>query len=228
MKSFDVERRQRDVLALAGHPVVEGDRLLVAEVRSDEVGVVDPAVVDVAAGLHLRLDLLDHVAFLDEVVVELDAGDLGEGLGEGLRLVFVRRDRLGDDVDLHAGEGLRGVDEPLHLLELLVLRERRGLELAVDPAPRLVHAGEGRACASIIAAALAPASRSSCLYWQPHRCSSQTSRVAFDPVFSGRSGRRIRLPFAPTRSGTPPPRREGKGRKPTTGPGRRARARRDG
>ena len=43
------------------------------------------------------------------------------------------------------GEGLGGIDEPLHLLHLVVLRERRGLELAVDPAPRLVHAGKRRA-----------------------------------------------------------------------------------
>ena len=86
---------------------VSGDRLLVAEMRADQVGIVDPGVVDVLAGLHLGLDLLDDVAFLDEVVRDLDAGDLGEGLGQRLGLVFVGGDRLGDDVDLHAGEGLR-------------------------------------------------------------------------------------------------------------------------
>ena len=73
-----VERRQGHVLALARHPVVASDGLLVAKMRADEIGIVDPAVVDIAAGLHLGLDLLDHVAFLDEVVGELDAGDLAE------------------------------------------------------------------------------------------------------------------------------------------------------
>jgi hypothetical protein len=100
--------------------------LLVAEVRADQVGIVDPAVVDVLAGLHLRLELLDDVAFLDQVVRQLDAGDLAEGLGQRLRFVFMRGDRLRDDLDLHAGEGLRGIDEPLHLLLLLLLGERRG------------------------------------------------------------------------------------------------------
>ena len=66
-------------------------------------------------------------------------------LASVLRLVFMGRDRLGDDVDLHAGEGLRRVHEPFHLLQLLVLGERRGLEFAVDPAAGLLHAGEGGA-----------------------------------------------------------------------------------
>ena len=55
---------------------VSGDGLLVAEMGADQVGVVDLGVVDVLAGLHLGLDLLDDVAFLDQVVGDLDAGDL--------------------------------------------------------------------------------------------------------------------------------------------------------
>jgi hypothetical protein len=87
-------------------------------------------------GLHRGLQLLDHVAFLDQVVLDLDAGDLLERLGERLRLVLVRRDRLRDDRDLLDPLGLEllgGLDEPLHLLRLLGLRERRRRELAVDP-----------------------------------------------------------------------------------------------
>ncbi len=86
---------------------VSGDRLLVAEMGADQVGIVDPGVVDVLARLHLRLDLLDDVAFLDEVVLELDPGDLRERLGQRLGLVVMGGDGFGDDVDLHAVEGLR-------------------------------------------------------------------------------------------------------------------------
>ena len=68
--------------------------------RTDQVRIADPAVVDALARLHAGLQLLDHVAFLDQVVLDGDAGDLGEGLGERLALVFVRRDGLGNDRDL--------------------------------------------------------------------------------------------------------------------------------
>ena len=67
----DVERRQGDVLALAGHEVGQRDRLVVAIVRADQVGVVDTAVIDVLAGLHLGLQLLDDIGLLDEVVLTL-------------------------------------------------------------------------------------------------------------------------------------------------------------
>ena len=42
-------------------------------------------------------------------------------------------ENFGHGVDLHAGEGLRRIDEPLHLRHLLVLAQRGGLELVVDP-----------------------------------------------------------------------------------------------
>ena len=132
MKSLTSSMGIGDVLALAGHVVRQCDGLAVAEMRADQVGIVDPAVVHVLAGLHLGLQLLDDVTFLDDVVLELDAGELGERLGQRLRLVFVGRDGLGDDVDLHALEGLGGLGEPLQLLLLLVLRQRRGLEFR-DP-----------------------------------------------------------------------------------------------
>ncbi len=112
--------------------------------RADEIGVVDPAVVDIAAGLHLGLDLLDDVAFLDDVVLHPDTGDLGKGLGQRLGLVLVRGDRLGDDADIQVGEGLGGIDEPLHLLHLIFLGQRRGLELVIDPLLRRRLVGPGR------------------------------------------------------------------------------------
>jgi hypothetical protein len=78
-------------LPVVGHPVGQVAGLLVAPVRADQVGVVDIGVIDVFAGLHLRLQLLDHVAFADQVVGDLDAGDLGEGLGQHLGFIFVGR-----------------------------------------------------------------------------------------------------------------------------------------
>ena len=129
----DVEHRIGDVLAVLGHPVRQVDRLAVTEVRSDEIGVVDPAIIDVLARLHLGLDLFHHVAFLDDVVLDLDAGDFGERLGQRLRLVFMRRQRLRDDVDFHALVGFGGLGEPFHFLLLVRLGQGRGLEFAVDP-----------------------------------------------------------------------------------------------
>jgi len=112
-------------------------------VRADQVRIVDPAVIQILAGLHLRLDLLDHVAFLDQVVRDLDAGDGRKRRGQHFRLVGVGRDRLGDNLDLHAGEGFRGIDEPLHLLFLVGARERRHVaDLLVEERLGLVHSCE--------------------------------------------------------------------------------------
>jgi hypothetical protein len=83
-------------------------------VGADQVGVVDIGVIDVLARLHLGLQLFDHVAFADQVMGDLDAGDRGEGRGQHLGFVFVGRDGFGDDLDLHARQGLGGIDEPLH------------------------------------------------------------------------------------------------------------------
>ena len=82
----DVEHRVGDVLALARHPVGQVDGALQARMRADQVGVVDIAVIEVAVRLHLRLNRLDDLAFAEDLVVHLDAGDLLEGLGQHLRL----------------------------------------------------------------------------------------------------------------------------------------------
>jgi hypothetical protein len=100
--------------------------LLVAPVGADQVGVVDIGVIDVLARLHLRLQLFDHVAFADQVMGDLDAGDGGEGRGQHLGLVFMRGDGFGHDLDVHARRrGLGGVDEPLHLGFLIGAGQRR-------------------------------------------------------------------------------------------------------
>ncbi len=111
----DVQRGQRHVLALARHEVRQRHHEAVAQVRADQVAVVHVHVVDALARLHLRLQLLDDVAFLDQVVLDLDASDLLEGLGQRLRLVDVGVDRLGHDVDRLPAVRLGRVAEPLQL-----------------------------------------------------------------------------------------------------------------
>ena len=87
--------------------------------RADQVAVVDVGVIEVAVGLHLRLNRLHHFALAEHLVVDLDAGDFLERLGQRLRFIVMRRDRLRQHVDFHALERLGGLDEPLHLLDLL-------------------------------------------------------------------------------------------------------------
>ena len=120
MKSSTSRVGQGHILALARHPVGQVDHEAVSEVGADQVGVVDVGVEDVLAGLHLGLQLLDDVTFLNQIVGDLDAGDLFEGLGEDFRLVFVSRNGFRDDLDFHALEGLGGLDEPFHFLHLFV------------------------------------------------------------------------------------------------------------
>jgi hypothetical protein len=48
--------------------------------RADQVRVVDIAVIEIAVGLHLRLHRLHDLAFAEDLVVDLDAGDFFKGL----------------------------------------------------------------------------------------------------------------------------------------------------
>ncbi len=48
-------------------------------------------------------------------------------------LVFVDAENLRDAADLHPLEGLRGLDEPLHLGHLLLFVQGRGLKFRIDP-----------------------------------------------------------------------------------------------
>ena len=143
-KVIHIEVREGHVLAGASHPVREIDGLLVAVMRSDQIGIVDPAVINILAGLHLGLDFFDDVTFLDEIVLQLDPGDFAEGLGQNLGLVFVRCDCFRHNVDFHACERLGRINKPFHFLHLLVFRERRRLELGINPFFRFVHACKGR------------------------------------------------------------------------------------
>src|SRR3546814_17295996 len=73
-----------------------------------QVAVVHPGIVDVLARLHLGLQLFDDVAFLDQVVLEVDPGDLGERAGERGGFVFMGGDRLRNHIDVHAAERQSG------------------------------------------------------------------------------------------------------------------------
>ena len=139
-----VEVRVRHRRPLARHPVGQVARLLIAPVRPDQVRIVDVGIIDVLAGLHLGLQLLDHVAFADQVMGDLDPGDRGKGGRQDARLVFMRGDRFGNDLDLHAGIRCGGIDEPLQLGFLLLARQGRKIaDLGVEKGPRSIHVGEG-------------------------------------------------------------------------------------
>jgi hypothetical protein len=130
---LQVQRRQGHVFALALDEVRERHDEAVTKMGADQVAVVDVHVIDAAARLHLRLKLLDHVSFLNEIVFHLDAGDFLEGFGHGLGLVHVGVDGLRHHVDGRAAERLGRLSEPLQLLELLLTRERARLKLLVYP-----------------------------------------------------------------------------------------------
>ena len=84
---FEVEPGIGDVLAVVGHEIGErsADDVIVARMRADEVGVVHPEIVNRFAGLDFDFDLVDELPFVEQLVADLDAGDVGEGFGEGLR-----------------------------------------------------------------------------------------------------------------------------------------------
>ena len=119
-------------------------------------------------------------------------------------------------------KGFGGIDEPLHLLHLLVLGQRRGLELAVDPAS---------AASSMPAKAGAGAEHQRQRRWP---ASSSFSRlgdvIVFLPLSCWRCTGRLLRPspesiFGDRLSDPAEHRRrveQRQGRAPTTGPGRRA------
>lgn len=114
---------------------------------ANQVAIVDVGVIDVFARLHLSLQLFHDIAFADQVMGDLDAGDGGESRGQHLGFIFVGRDRFGNDLDVHAGEGFRCIDEPLHFLFLVGAGKRREVaDFLVEEGLRLVHAGIGRTC----------------------------------------------------------------------------------
>ena len=109
---------------------------------ADQVGVVDVGVIDVLPGLHLSLQLLNDVALLNQIVGDLEPGDLSEGLGEHLGLIGMGGERLGHHADLQVPVGRGGLREPSHLRQLLLTAQGGGLEFSIHPAGgvgRVVH-----------------------------------------------------------------------------------------
>ena len=56
--------------------------MAIAKVGADQVGVVDVGIEDVFTRLHLDLQFLNDVTFLNQVMGNFDAGDFRKGLGE--------------------------------------------------------------------------------------------------------------------------------------------------
>ena len=142
----DVQTGVRDRSPLARHPVGQVANLLIAPVGADQVRVVDIGVIDILARLHLGLQLLDNIAFADQVVGHLDAGDRGEGRGQHLAFIFMRGDGFGHDLDLHPRKGLGRVDEPLHLGFLFGACQAGHVpDLGIQKRGCRVHVRKGRA-----------------------------------------------------------------------------------
>ncbi len=140
----DIKRRTGHIRALTRHPVGQVADLLIAPMGADEVAVVDIAVIDILARLHLCLQLFDHVPLTDQVMRDLDAGDGGKGRGQHLGFVAMGVNGFRDNLDVHPGKGLSGIYEPLHFRLLLGAGERREIaDLGVEEGGGGLHIREG-------------------------------------------------------------------------------------
>ena len=88
---FQVQIGVGEVFALAGHVVGQVQNLAVAVVGSDQVRVADPAVINRLTRLHGGLQFFNHIALLDDVVLDLDASDFLKRFGQRLGFVLVHR-----------------------------------------------------------------------------------------------------------------------------------------
>ena len=125
-KVLDVEGRQRHVAALPLHVFTQDLDVAVAKMRADQIGIVNVGVVEIGLVLHLLFDILHDLPLGHDLVSQVNAGNLGECLREGIRLVLMGRDLLGRDLNIHANEivTLGRVDEPLKLIHLLLAAQR--------------------------------------------------------------------------------------------------------
>ena len=101
---------------------------------TDEVRVVDVGVIDVFPGLHLRLQLLDHVPFLYQIVSDANAGDLVKRFRQDLAFVLMGSQRFGNHIDAHAPERGCRTGKPGEFGKLLCRGQRRRLKLLRRPA----------------------------------------------------------------------------------------------
>jgi len=91
-KVIEVQTGVCDGRTFTRHPVGQVARLLVTPMRTDQVGVVDVGIIDVFAGLHLRLQLFNNVAFTDQIMRNADASNGFKHWCKNSRFVGVRRD----------------------------------------------------------------------------------------------------------------------------------------
>ena len=135
----NIEGRQGYVLSFTLHEIAQRNHKPVTHMRSDEIGIVHPSIIDVFPGGPLGLELFNDITFLNQVKGYLDSGNFFKGFGENLGLIFVGRNGLRDDLDIHPLKGLGGVDEPFHLLHLLGFCQSRRLKLIIHPFLGCVH-----------------------------------------------------------------------------------------
>ena len=81
-KIIHIQGRKGDVFAFPRHEVTQGDHKIIAPVRADEIGVIDVGIVNILARGPLGLKFLNNISFLDEVMGNLDPGNLFECLCE--------------------------------------------------------------------------------------------------------------------------------------------------
>ena len=79
------------------------------------------------------MKLFDDITFLDQIMGDLDSGDLFKRLGQDLGFILVSRDGLRHDLDVHPHKGFGRLDEPFHFFHLFCLAQSRGLKFFIDP-----------------------------------------------------------------------------------------------
>ena len=60
-----IQRGQGHVLAFTGHKIGQGHHIPVAGVGSDQIGIVNPAIIEILAGCPLGLQFFNDIALLD-------------------------------------------------------------------------------------------------------------------------------------------------------------------
>ncbi len=87
--------------------------------RADGVGVIDEAVVDAVTRLHLVLHSVHYITFTDDVVGQVNAGELTKGFRKHFAFINVSREAFSHGLNIHAAERLGSVGKPHQLFDLL-------------------------------------------------------------------------------------------------------------
>ena len=120
---FQIQTRVGPLFAGTCHVVGQVHDLAVAVVGTNQVGVGNPTVINGFTRLHRGLQFLNHVTLLNQVVLNGNAGDFSESLGQGFGLIFMGGNGLRHHGNFFHALGLQffsGFDEPFHLGHLFV------------------------------------------------------------------------------------------------------------